>query len=89
MVDGISLVCPACGETRDLALGFEPNEDGQLICANCGGEIPVPLAIPEDSLSDDTTIHADPPTVMDPPWQVQPIEDDSIESLLRESHYIQ
>jgi len=89
MVDGFSLVCLACGEDRDLSSGLTPNVDGQLICANCGAEIPIPLAAPDESPGDvttrvggSTTVQGDMPTAMDPPREVQVDWDDSAESLL-------
>jgi len=90
MGDGFSLVCPACGQAADLSSGLTPNEYGQLICANCGGEIPVPLAAPDDSPGDittrvgeSTTVHGDMPTSVDPPGEVEVAEagDDSADSL--------
>ena len=82
MGDGFSLVCPACGQAADLSSGLEPNEDGQLLCANCGAEIPIPVAAPDDSLSETTSSVGNLPTVVDPQHQVHPAGDDSIESML-------
>jgi len=89
MTDGLSIICPACGEARDLSSGLTPNEDGELICANCGGEIPIPLAVPDESPGDittrvggSTTVHGDMPTSVDPPREVEVEADDSAESLL-------
>jgi len=82
MSDGFSLVCPACGQGADLSAGLTPNENGQLICASCGGEIPIPLAAPDESLGDTTTSAADLPTVVDPQHMVHPAGADSIESML-------
>ena len=82
MVDGFSLVCPACGRGQDLSSGLTPNVDGQLICASCGGEIPIPLAAPDDSLGDTTTSQTDLPTIVDAQHKVHPAGADSIESLL-------
>ena len=55
MVDGFSLVCPTCGKLADISLGLTPNEEGKLLCAKCGAEIPIPLAAPDDSPGDTTT----------------------------------
>ena len=83
MVDGFSLVCPACGRAADLSAGLAPNADGQLICAGCGAEIPIPLAAPDDSQGDTTTASpADLATVVDPRHQVHPAGADTIESVL-------
>ena len=82
MVDGFNLVCPACGRQRDLSLGLRPNEDGQLICAGCGAEIPIPLATPDDSLGDTTTSRADMATFVDPQHKRRPAGTDTIESEL-------
>ena len=84
MVDGFSLVCPACGQDADLSAGLTPNENGQLLCAKCGGEIPIPLAAPDESLGDTTTAQADLPTIVDAQHKVHPAGDDSIESVLRD-----
>jgi serine/threonine protein kinase len=62
-------------------LGLTPNEDGKLICANCGAEIPIPLAAPDESLEDSTTFQGDLPTSVDPPREAQVEADDSDESL--------
>ncbi len=88
MADGFSIVCPTCGEARNVSEGFEPNEDGQLICAGCGAIIPIPLAAQDEPISDSTTYFADPPTVIDPHQQVSAVDEDSVESLLPDSHYI-
>ena len=82
MVDGFSIVCPACGEGRDVSSDLTPNENGQLICASCGAEIPIPLAAPDESLEDSTTLQGDLPTSVDHREEVHPAEDDSAESLL-------
>ncbi|MBL7221236.1 MAG: protein kinase [Phycisphaerae bacterium] len=83
MVDGFSLVCQACGRAADLSAGLAPNADGQLICAGCGAEIPIPLAAPDDSQGDTTTASpADLATVVDPRHQVHPAGADTIESVL-------
>jgi len=82
MVDGFSLVCPACSQAADLSSGLTPNENGQLICANCGVEIPIPVATPDDSPGDTTTAQGDLPTVVDPQHQVHSAGTDSIESML-------
>ena len=85
MTDGFSLVCPACGQAADLSAGLTPNEYGQLICASCGGEIPIPVAAPADSLGDTTTASpGDLPTVVDAQHMVHPAGDGSIESMLRD-----
>ena len=82
MVDGFSLVCPVCGQGRDLSLGLAPNENGQLICANCGAEIPIPVAAPDESLGDTATSPTDLPTVVDPQHKADPAGDGSVESML-------
>jgi len=72
MSDGFSLVCPGCGRAADLSAGLTPNEDGKLLCADCGGEIPVPLAAPDDSLGDTTTASpGDLPTIVDAQHEVE------------------
>jgi len=85
MTDEVSIVCPVCGEARELSLGLTPNEDGQLLCANCGGEIPIPVAAPDELQDDSDTSPADLPTTVDPQQQVQAAGADSVESLLRDS----
>ena len=86
MNDGFTVVCPACGQAADLSSGLTPNEKGQLICASCGGEIPIPVAAPDESLGDTTTAAAaDLPTIVDPQYQVHPAGTGSIESMLRYS----
>jgi tetratricopeptide (TPR) repeat protein len=86
MSDGFTIVCPACGETADLSAGLAPNENGQLICASCGTDIPIPLAAPDDSLSGTSTAaQADLPTIVDAQHQVQPMGVDTVESMLRDS----
>ena len=82
MVDGFSLVCPACGQGVDVSAGLTPNENGQLICASCGAEIPIPVAAPDDSSGDTTTAQGDLPTVVDAQHMVHPAGADSIESML-------
>ncbi|MBL7220027.1 MAG: protein kinase [Phycisphaerae bacterium] len=86
MTDGFSLVCPACGQAADLSAGLRPNEDGRLLCAGCGAEIPIPLAAPAESLGDTTTTAAagDIPTVVDAQHMVHPAGDGSVESDLRD-----
>ena len=88
MGDGFSLICPVCGEARDVSLGLEPNEDGRLICAGCGAEIRIPLAAWDEALSDSTTIQGDMPTVIDPQEHVTQADEESIDLLLPNSHYI-
>ena len=86
MVDGFSLVCPTCGQVADLSLGLAPNENGKLICADCGAEIPIPVAAPDDSPGETTTASpVDLPTIVDPQHQVHPAGADTIESLLGDS----
>jgi len=55
MTDGIRVVCPACGKAREVSSGFVPDEDGKILCEHCGGEIPIPVADPDES----TFGHAD------------------------------
>jgi len=86
MGDGFSLVCPACGQAADLSSGLTPNEYGQLICAGCGAEIPIPLAAPDESLGDATTSSTDSPTIEDPQHKVNPAGTDSMESMLRDTN---
>jgi Leucine-rich repeat (LRR) protein/tetratricopeptide (TPR) repeat protein len=81
---GIELVCPACGTTADLSAGWKPDDSGRLVCADCGGEIPIPVAVPDDSLSDESTRLGDRPTVVDVQHQVHPAEDEAVESDLRD-----
>ncbi len=77
MSDGFELVCPACGEAADLSAGLRPDESGRLLCDDCGAEIPIPEADPDDSVGDDTTI-------VDPPGHGPPaeVDTDSIEAEL-------
>ncbi len=82
MSDGLNLVCPVCGKTADLSGGLTPNEDGQLLCDSCGGEIPIPLAAPDESLSDATAAAVDAATVVDPLPQAPRATDSSVESEL-------
>ena len=88
MADGFSIVCPTCGEARNVSEGFEPNEEGQLLCAGCGAMIQVTLAAADEPISDSTTYFADPPTVIDPHQHVSAVDEDSVEALLPDSHYI-
>jgi len=69
-------------------MGLESDTDRQLLCANRGAEIPIPLANPDDSVSDSTTFLGDPPTAIDPPRQVSPAGQDAIDSLLPDSRYV-
>ena len=85
MSDGFTIDCPTCGQAADLSSGLTPNEDGQLICAGCGAEIPIPLAAPDDSPDETTTSPADMATVVDPQHMVQAAGVDSIESMLGDS----
>jgi len=88
MADEHAIICPSCGKAWDASWGLSANADGRLLCDSCGGEIPIPVAEPDDFVGDSTTYIADPPTVIDPPRQVQPIDDATIESLLPDSHYV-
>ena len=84
MTDGFTIDCPTCGELADLSLGLTPNEYGQLICAGCGGEIPIPVAAPAESVGDATTTAAGGglPTVVDAQHVVHAAEGGSVESML-------
>ena len=84
MSDRFELVCPTCGTTTDLSAGWTPDDSGRLVCADCGGEIPIPVALPDDSLSDESTRMGDRPTVVDPQHQVRPGPDGAVESDLRD-----